>query len=163
MSQSKNKNETKFNDWKEQQQKYAQTAKEMFEKFTVSAPKAPKIDFEAVMAGNKKNMEALSDANKMAVEVLKSISQLQSQFVRQTFDDFNKLMQGVMAQKPGSPMDFSAPTECMKNTISKAVEHAGKVGEVLKNSGGQIHAHMKGCMEENVNGMKEHMSKYSKH
>lgn len=150
-------------DWKEHQQKYSQTAKDMFAKFHEHAHKMPKVDHEAALASHKKNLEALTDANKMAVEVMKSIAELQGQFVRQTFEDLNKMIRENMSNKPGEKKDFSISADSMKNSIQKAVDHAGKVGEVLKKSGGEIHAHLKNHMEEHKASMHEHFAKYSKH
>lgn len=151
-------------DWKEQQHHYAHTAKSMFEKFKEHAAKAPKIDHEAIMSGHKKNMEALSDASKMAVEVMQSIAKLQGQFVRQTFEDLNKMIRDNMSHKPGEPVNFAASADSMKNSMQKAVEHAGKVGEILKSSGGHIHAHLKNHMEENLAEVHNHFAKnHSKH
>lgn len=150
-------------DWKEQQQKYAQTAKNMFEKFKDHSAKAPKVDHEAVMASHKKNLDALSDASKMAVEVMKSISQLQGQFVRQTFEDLNKMIRDNMSHKPGEQVNFAASADSMKNSMQKAVEHAGKVGDILKSSGGHIHAHLKNHVEEHLSEMHNHFAKHSKH
>ncbi len=150
-------------DWKEQQQQYAHTAKNMFEKFKEHASKAPKVDHEAVMSGHKKNLEALSDASKMAVEVMQSIAKLQGQFVRQTFEDLNKMIRDNMSHKPGEPVNFAASADCMKNSMQKAVEHAGKVGEILKISGGHIHAHLKNHAEEHLAEMQNHFAKHSKH
>jgi hypothetical protein len=151
-------------DWKEHQQKYSQTAKDMFAKFHEHhAHKAHKVDHEAVLAGHKKNLEALTDANKMAVEVMKSIAELQGQFVRQTFEDMNKMIRENMSHKPGEKKDFSVSADSFKNSMQKAVDHAGKVGEVLKKSGGEIHAHLKNHVEEHKATMHEHFAKYSKH
>ena len=150
-------------DWREHQQKYSQTAKDMFAKIHEHAYKIPKVDHEAVLVGHKKNLEALTDANKMAVEVMKSISELQGQFVRQTFEDMNTMIRENMSYKPGEKKDFSVSADSFKNSIQKAVEHAGKVGEVLKKSGSEIHAHLKNHMEEHKATMHEHFAKYSKH
>lgn len=147
-------------DWKEQQQKYTQTAKNMFEKFASQAPKVPKIDYEALMIGHKKNIEALTDANKMATEVLKSIAQLQGQFVKQAFADINQAMQDVASKKDENADKLSASADAMKQTFTKALEHAGQIGNVLKNSGNQIHARMKEHAEDSMAHAKEHFSKY---
>ena len=51
--------------------------------------KMPTLDKEAMMNSHKKNMEALTEANKMAIEVMKSLAHLQSQYVKQTFEDIS--------------------------------------------------------------------------
>ena len=54
-----------------------------------------RLSFELI-EHHKKNLDALSDAQKMAVEVIKNIAQLQTQFVRQTFEEMHASMRQVL-------------------------------------------------------------------
>lgn len=62
------------------------------------------------MASHRKNLDALTEANKMAIAVMKSIAQLQGQYLKQTFEDFStslkekveKINPKEMAEKHGS-------------------------------------------------------------
>ena len=148
--------------WKEHQHKYTQSAKDAFEKFSSHAHTL-KPDHAATIASHKKNLEALNDANKMAADVMKSIANLQSQFVKQTFEDLNSMMRGLMTQKPGQPIDLVAHSESVKNSFQRTMEHAKSVGGVLSSSGKEIHARMHGRLDEAKEELKEHVSKYKKH
>ena len=107
MAQEKNtKAKASRADWKEQQHKYAQTAKDMFEKFSDFA-KTSKPNHEKILQNHKKNLEAISDANKIAADVVKSLAKIQSDFVKQTFEDINAILRNVMTQKPGQPINLS--------------------------------------------------------
>ncbi|MBP9829528.1 MAG: phasin family protein [Proteobacteria bacterium] len=163
MAQEKNtKAKASRADWKEQQHKYAQTAKDMFEKFSDFA-KTSKPNHEKILQNHKKNLEAISDANKIAADVVKSLAKIQSDFVKQTFEDINAILRNVMTQKPGQPINLSQYSDVMKNSMQRTAEHAKNVGSVLANSGKEIHARVKSRAEEAGEDIKAHVSKYGKH
>ncbi len=163
MAQPKNaKGQTNSKDWKEQQHKYAQTAKEMFEKFSDFA-KASKPNHAKIMENHKKNLEALSDANKIAADVMKSLAKMQSEFVKQTFEDINAMMRNAMTQKPGQPIDVSNYSDVIQHSLQRTADHAKNVRSTLSNSGKEIHAKVKDRLEEVSEDIKAHVSKYGKH
>ncbi|MCE2716039.1 MAG: phasin family protein [Pseudomonadota bacterium] len=163
MAQAKNaKGHAGKADWKEQQHKYTQTAKEMFEKFSDFA-KESKPHHEKIMENHKKNLEAIGEANKVALDVLKSLAKMQSEFVKQTFEEMNSMMRAAMTQKPGQPIDMSKYSDTIQHSLQRTVEHSKNVNSVLSNSGKEIHAKMKGRFEEMGADMKAHASKYGKH
>ena len=148
--------------WKEQQHKYAQTAKDMFEKFSDHA-KSSKPDHAKVIEHHKKNLEALSDSSKMAADVMKSLASMQSDFVKKTFEDINAMMRELMTQKPGQPIDMSKHAEAMKNSLQRATDHTKNMGSMLSNSSKEIHAKIKNHLDEAKEDIKEHVAKHSKH
>lgn len=148
--------------WKEQQHKYTQTAKDMFEKFSDHA-KSSKHDHAKVMEHHKKNLESIHHAHKMTAEVLKSLASMHGDFVKKTFEDMNAMMRGTMTQKPGQPIDMSAHSEVMKNSMQRAAEHAKSMGSVLSSSGKEIHAKAKERFEEAKEEIKTHVAKHTKH
>ena len=163
MAQAKNaKGQANKTDWKEQQHKYAQTAKGMFEKFS-DFKKASKPNHAKIIENHKKNLEAISDANKIAADVMKSLAKMQSEFVKQTFEDINEMMRNAMTQKPGQPIDLSNYSDVVKHSLQRTTEHAKNVNNVLSNSGKEIHARVKDRVEEAHEDIKAHISKYGKH
>ncbi|MEI7493737.1 MAG: phasin family protein [Alphaproteobacteria bacterium] len=148
--------------WKEQQHKYAQTAKDMFEKFSEHA-KSSKPDHAKVIEHHKKNLEALSDSSKMAADVMKSLASMQSDFVKKTFEDINAMMRELMTQKPGQPIDMSKHAEAMKNSLQRATDHTKNMGSMLSNSSKEIHAKIKSHLDEAKEDIREHVAKHSKH
>lgn len=163
MAQAKSaKGHARNADWQEQQHKYAQTAKDMFEKFTDFAKEA-KPNHAKIMENHKKNLEAIGEANKIAVDVLKSLAKMQTEFVKQTFEDMNAMMRKAMTQKPSQPIDISQYSDTLQHSLQRTFEHTKNVGNVLSNSSKEIHARAKDRFEEIREEMKENISKYSKH
>lgn len=96
------------------------------------------MDKESMMISHRKNMEALTEANRMAVEVMKSITQLQSQYVKQTFEDFSSIMKDKTAHPPASKEAISAHSEHIKSRMEKAANHGTNVASTIKNSQKEI-------------------------
>ena len=143
---------------KEHQQNFTKKAKDVFEKVKGAA-----IDHKTVIAHHKKNLEVLNHAHKKTAEVMKSIANLQSQFVKQTFADLNSIMRGAMTKKPGQPADLSAHTDTIKNSFHRAVEHAHSVSSMISDSHKEIHAHVHERMEEGKEEVKAHIAKHTRH
>lgn len=96
------------------------------------------IDKESMMMSHRKNMEALTEANRMAVEVMKSIAQLQSQYVKQTFEDMTSIMKDAMAHPPASKEAVAKHTGHVKSHVEKAVEHGSNIASTLAKSQKEI-------------------------
>jgi hypothetical protein len=143
---------------KEHQQNFTKAAKETFEKISKHA-KNSKVDHKALIESHKKNLKVLSNAHKKTAEVMKSIATLQSQFVKQTFEDLNTVMRSAMTQKAGKPIDLSGHTDTMKNSLHRAVDHAQNISSMLSSSGKEIHASVHERMEESKEEIKAHMAK----
>ena len=94
------------------------------------------FDKEAAFAKQRKNIESLTEANKMAIEVLKSISKLQSQYIRQTFEDMNEMMKDMIKIK--TKEDWEKQTDKMKDGMEKATEHGKNLMGILSQSNHSI-------------------------
>lgn len=100
--------------------------------------KIPQLDKEAMMNSHKKNLEALTEANKMAVEVMKSITQLQSQYVKQTFEDMSSIMKDMLSNAPMSKESVSKHSIHLKDQATKAFEHTTNISATLAKSQKEI-------------------------
>lgn len=106
--------------------------KDMSSRFTGS------MDKESMMMSHRKNMEALTEANRMAVEVMKSIAQLQSQYVKQTFEDMTAIMKDTIAHPPASKEAVAKHAGHMKSQVEKAVDHGANVAGAIAKSQKEI-------------------------
>jgi len=144
--------------FREHQENFTKAAKEAFVK-AAKHVNGSKVNHKAIIEHHKKNLEVLNQASKKATEVMKSIANLQSQFVKQTFEDLNAMVRGAMSQKPDKNPDFSEPVEMMKNSFQRAVSHAKNEGSMISNSHKEIHARMHERMEEGKEEIKDHLTK----
>lgn len=100
---------------------------EMFKKF---AEMKPKVDKKAIMESHKKNLEALNEASRMATKVMKSVAELQSQYVKKTFEDMNAMMKESMNAN-AKKNDLQKQTAQMQEQWQKAMEHGNDVSKVM--------------------------------
>lgn len=112
-----------------------QKVQESMKEFT---NKMPSLDKEAMMSSHKKNMEALTEANKMAIEVMKSIAQLQTQYVKQTFEDMSSIMKDALAHPPASKEAVAKHSMHAKTQAEKAFEHGSNITATLAKSQKEI-------------------------
>jgi hypothetical protein len=133
---------------------YMNAAKEMFQTFANSC-KGPHVDRETLMNNHKKNMEAMNDANKMAVEVLKSIAQLQTQYTRQTFEDMNKIMQEL--SNSSKNQQWTAPNNAshVRNMMMRAFDHSQDVSNIMAQSNQKLYGNFQDHMNESMENIRK--------
>ena len=99
--------------------------------------KFPPVDKEALMASHRKNLDALTEANKTAIEVMKSITQLQKEYLKQTFEDLKtSFKEKVQTVNPKEMASNHASH--LKSHVSKAMEHGNTLASTLGQSHKQI-------------------------
>jgi len=135
---------------------YTNPAADMFKAFAAGINK-PHAHKEAVMENHRKNLTAIQDANKMAVEVIKTIAQLQSQYVKQTFEDMNAMMREIMSSssKPASAGNSKSHAEKIKTAMTRAFDHSTNVANVVAKSHQEIYHKMHDRFSETVDHMKD--------
>src|ERR1044071_10413314 len=87
------------------------------------------FDVEAVWAAQRKNLEALSHANQLAVESVQAVARRNIELTRETFEGFSALMRDLTS--PASAEDRLAKnTEYMKNMLEKGVSHSRELASI---------------------------------
>ena len=80
------------------------------------------FDVEALMAAQRRNIEALSQANQLAVEGMQAVAKRQIEVARQAVEDVSALLRDLA--QPASPEDRIAKnTEFAKQMLEKSVNH----------------------------------------
>jgi phasin family protein len=92
------------------------------------------FDVEAVWAAQRRNIEALSQANQAAMAGVQALARHQIELTRETFEGFSALMRD-MAQ-PGSGEDRVAKnTEYVKQVLENGVKHGGEIATIAAKAG----------------------------
>lgn len=95
--------------------------------------KLPGVDLEALMATQRKNIEALTAANKLAFEGFQAVATRQTEILRQTMEELQKMMTEVVSA--GSPEDQVAKqAEMAKSAFEKALSNMKEVAEMVTKS-----------------------------
>ena len=94
------------------------------------------FDVEAAWAAQRRNIEALSQANQLAVESMQTLAKRQIELTRETFEGFSALWRD-MAQ-PGSSEDRVAKnTEYVKQVLENGVKHGGEIATIAAKAGSE--------------------------
>src|ERR1700761_7842511 len=84
------------------------------------------FDVEAVMAAQRRNIEALSQANQAAVEGVQALARRQIELTRETFEGFSTLMRD-MAQPTSTEERIAKNTDYVKHMLDKGMSHSREV------------------------------------
>lgn len=93
----------------------------------------PGVDMTAVLESQRKNMEALTTANKQALEGMKAVATRQSEILRETMEEASTAIKGLSAV--GSPTEAaSKQAEFLKQAVERALSHMRELAEMSTKS-----------------------------
>jgi phasin family protein len=94
------------------------------------------FDVEAVWAAQRRNIEALSQANQAAVAGVQALAKHQIELTRETFEGFSALLRDLT--QPASTEDRIAKnTEYVKQVLENGVKHGGEIATITAKAGGE--------------------------
>ena len=94
----------------------------------------PSLNVEAVWAAQRRNIEALSQANQLAIEGVQAVARRQMEITRQGFEDFSSLLRDLA--QPASPeARIVKNTDYAKQMIEKGVSHTREIAMLAQKAG----------------------------
>lgn len=95
--------------------------------------KVPGVDVNSMMETQRKNLEALTEANKLAMEGMQAIAKRQAEIVRQGMEEMSNSMQDMMAS--GAPQDRMAKqADAMKGQFENMLANMRELSEMVAKS-----------------------------
>jgi len=92
--------------------------------------KVPGVDVETIVASQRKNIEALTQANKLAFEGLQNVVKRQVEILRQAMDEVATVSKNFA--EPGTPQDMAArQAEFAKDAFERALGNARELAEMV--------------------------------
>lgn len=92
--------------------------------------KLPGVDLDSLIASQKKNVEALTSANKVAFEGLQAVAKRQTEILQETMNEASKAID-VLA-KAGSPQEVAAKqAELAKDAFERALANMRELAELV--------------------------------
>ena len=89
----------------------------------------PGIDVDAIAAAQRKNFEALTQANQFAVEGLRAVAKRQAEIAQKTIEEASALVRDWT--QPGAPEDRLANTvEAAKQAFEKGVTNVRELNDL---------------------------------
>ena len=90
----------------------------------------PGVDMQSLMASQRKNIEALTQANQLAVESVQAVTRRQVELARQAFDEAQAVLREFT--QPSAPEERIAKNaELAKQAFEKGIANARELGEMV--------------------------------
>jgi phasin family protein len=90
----------------------------------------PSLDVESLMASQRKNIEALTHANQLAVESVQAVTKRQVEIARQAFDEASAALRDFAQPTPPEER-IAKHAELAKTSFEKAVAGARELTELV--------------------------------
>lgn len=104
-----------------------------FSEFFENFQNAP-FDMKALMDSQMKNIQALSEAQQVALDNVQAMAQRQSEFLSQIVEDNSKLAKEIMAE--GTPeQKLSKNADLFKELYERSVSNLDEISAMLNESG----------------------------
>ncbi|MEQ8964260.1 MAG: phasin family protein [Azospirillaceae bacterium] len=95
--------------------------------------KVPGMDMDAIMAAQRKNFEALTQANRLAYEGMQAVATRQAEILRGAMDEMSASMREMMAS--GAPEEkVSRQADLMRDQFEKAIANMRELSEMIAKS-----------------------------
>jgi phasin family protein len=93
----------------------------------------PGVDMDSLVASQKKNLDALTSANRVAFEGLQAVAKRQAEILQETMNEASKAVDTL--SKAGSPPDVAAKqAELAKDAFEKALANMRSLAEMVAKS-----------------------------
>jgi phasin family protein len=94
-------------------------------------------DFQAFAEAQKRNLDALTTANKLAMEGAQAVAKRNMEIVQQVMGEMSQAVQSL-ATTEGSPQDKATKqAEMMKSAYEHAVANMQEIAELIQKSNGE--------------------------
>jgi phasin family protein len=95
--------------------------------------KVPGVDIEALVASQRKNIEAVTQANKLAFEGLQALFKRQVEIARQAIEESTSVARQMV--EAGSPQEKAVrQTELTKEAFEQALANSRELSEIIAKS-----------------------------
>jgi len=111
------------------------------------------IDVEAVWAAQRRNIEALSQANQLAVEGVHAVAKRNIEMTQQTLEDLSALVR-EMAQPSSTEDRIAKHTEYTKKMIDKSLTHGREIAALAAKTGAEASEVLQKRATEGLDEMK---------
>ncbi len=94
--------------------------------------KVPGVDMQAMMEAQRKNIEALTAANRVAFEGMQAIAKRQTEILAQAMAEVSNVAQQLTSSGATNPQEMSTKqSELVKQTFEKALANMRELAEMV--------------------------------
>ncbi|WP_142848268.1 phasin family protein [Telmatospirillum sp. J64-1] len=123
--------------------------------------KVPGVDVESVLSSQRKNVEAVAAANKLALEGMQAVLKRQAEILRQTVDEVSTV--GKSLTEAGTPQDKAAKqTELVKEAFERTLANMRELSEMVAKSNSEAFDLLNKRFTQNLDELREMLLKAKK-
>ncbi|WP_223291588.1 phasin family protein [Defluviicoccus vanus] len=90
----------------------------------------PGVDMESIVTSQKKNLEALTSANRVVIEGIQSVAKRQAEILQETMNEATKALDTLT--KASSPQDIAAQqADLAKNAFERALGNMRELADMV--------------------------------
>jgi phasin family protein len=116
------------------------------------------VDMEKVVSSQRRNLEALTAANQLAIEGMQAVAKRQAEIFRQVMEESSSAMKSLMAA--GSPEDKAArQTELTKEAFKSAIANMRELAEMVAKSQGEAFEVINKRVTDSLDELRDTMAK----
>jgi phasin family protein len=114
----------------------------------------PGVDVDSIVASQKKNLEALTSANRVAIEGMQAVVKRQAEILQETMNEASKAVDAL--SKAGSPPDVAAKqAELTKDAFERALSNMKELAEMVAKSNQDATSTINSRISASLDEMKE--------
>lgn len=120
--------------------------------------RVPSVDVDAVVASQRKNIEALTQANQLAVEGVQAVARRQVEIARQAMEEFSAMIRDLA--QPVSPEDrIAKQAEFSKLALEKGLTNARELTEMVAKANTEAFNVINKRLTEGLDEVREYATK----
>jgi phasin family protein len=112
--------------------------------------KLPGVDLSSIVEARRKDIEALTEVNKIAVEAVQTMAKKQVEILQQTMQE----LQAATKTMAGNPLEGGAKSEFVQHAFEKAFGYMRELAEVTRKSQAETLEVINNRVHENVKELK---------
>lgn len=123
--------------------------------------KLPGVDVETLVGSQRKNIEALTQANKLAYDGLQAVLKRQVEILRQTMDEVAQVSKDIA--EPGNPQDKAAKqAELAKEAFERSLSNMRELAEMIAKANNEAFELLNKRFTQNLDELRDVFTKASK-
>lgn len=122
---------------------------------TFEMPKLPSVDTEAMMAAQRRNIEAMTSATQILTDGVKTFAQRQAEIMQSRMNEMATAGEKVFKKDIKGAVDPVAAIDEVKSNYEKTLADMQELGSIMTKAQTEAMAVVKGCVMANFDDMKK--------
>jgi phasin family protein len=121
--------------------------------------RAPSVDLETVVAMQRKNMEALTQANQLAIEGAQAVMRHQMEMTRRTMEEFSTMFASFFQPNGSMEERLAKQADISKTALEKGLANAREVAELMAKANNEAFGVLTRRVTETLEELRDYATK----